>query len=128
MSRLTESQPWLELTAHQREIAPLHMRALFKQDAQRFDKFSLRFNDILLDYSKNLITDQTLALLLQLARECEVPNWRDKMFSGVKINTTENRAVLHTALRNRSPRPVRLDGEDIMPGIRRVLAQMRHFS
>lgn len=128
MSRLTELQPWFQLTAHLREIAALHMQTLFENDAQRFDRFSLRFNDILLDYSKNRITDRTLALLLQLARECNVEGWRDKMFSGAKINNTENRAVLHTALRNRSGRPVLLDGVDVMPEVRRVLAQMRSFS
>jgi len=104
------------------------MRDLFATDTQRFDKFSLSYGDILLDYSKNRITDQTLALLLQLARDCEVENWRERMFSGEKINFTEDRAVLHTALRNRSNKPVFVDGEDVMPGVNRVLAQMRDFT
>ena len=104
------------------------MRDMFVADPARFDKFSLKFNDILLDFSKNRITETTLKLLLQLARECGVEEWRDKMFSGEKINFTENRAVLHTALRNRSNKPVLVDGEDVMPGVNRVLGQMRNFT
>jgi len=128
MSNLTESQVWLDLVAHQREVAPLHMRELFEQDVQRFDKFSVRLNDILLDYSKNRITEHTLALLLQLARHCDVEGWREKMFAGEKINFTEHRAVLHTALRNRANRPVLVDSKDVMPEVNRVLAQMRGFT
>lgn len=104
------------------------MRDLFSADSARFDKFSLQFNDILLDYSKNRITEQTLSLLFDLARDRNVEQWRDRMFAGEKINFTEHRAVLHTALRNRSDRPVVVDGEDVMPGVRRVLAQMRDFT
>ena len=128
MSRLTESALWQKLVAHQREIAHLHMRDMFSADPARFEKFSLQFNDILLDYSKNRITEETLALLLQLARDCGVESWRDRMFSGEKINSTENRAVLHTALRNRSNTPVMVDGKDVMPDVNHVLAQMRDFS
>lgn len=128
MSKLTQSNIWQQLVAHQKEIEPLHMRDMFRNDPQRFDKFSLQFKDILLDYSKNRITEKTLELLLELARECKVEQWRDRMFSGEKINFTENRAVLHTALRNRSDRPVLVDGRDVMPDVRRVLAQMRDFS
>jgi glucose-6-phosphate isomerase len=128
MSRLTQSRSWQALVSHQREISPLHMRDLFTDDPARFDKFSLRFNDILLDFSKNRITGETLSLLLELARECRVEEWRERMFSGEKINFTENRAVLHTALRNRSNRPVLVDGKDVMLDVNRVLAQMRDFS
>lgn len=128
MSKLTQSAIWQKLSKHQQEIAPLHMRDLFREDPQRFEKFSLRFNDILLDFSKNRITEETLALLLQLAREREVEKWRDRMFSGEKINFTEKRAVLHTALRNRSNQPVLVDGKDVMPEVNRVLSQMRDFS
>src|SRR5205085_4761324 len=96
--------------------------------AQRFDKFSLRFNDILLDYSKNRITDKTMALLFDLARQSDLAGWTDKMFSGQKINTTEERAVLHIALRNRSNRPIIVDGKDVMPEVNAVLAHMRRFS
>src|ERR1017187_7189314 len=120
MSYLTESQVWLDLVAHQREMAPSHMRNLFEQDAHRFDKFSVRLNDILLDYSKNRVTEQTLTLLLLLARVCNVEGWREKMFAGEKINFTENRAVLHTALRNRANRPILVDNRDVMPEVNRV--------
>jgi glucose-6-phosphate isomerase len=128
MSQLTQSPAWQALLAHQQEIAPLHMRDLFAADPARFEKFSLQFNDILLDYSKNRITEQTLSKLFALARDCKVEAWRDRMFSGEKINCTENRAVLHTALRNKSDRPVLVDGKDVMPEVRRVLAQMRSFT
>ena len=104
------------------------MRDLFAQDAKRFEKFSLKFADILFDYSKHRITEETMSLLLQLAREADIENWRSKMFSGEKINITENRAVLHTALRNRSNKPVLVDGHDVMPDVNAVLAQMRNFS
>jgi glucose-6-phosphate isomerase len=104
------------------------MRDLFRQDARRFEKFSLRFGDLLLDFSKNRITDKTLGLLLQLAREADVPGWAEKMFTGQKINTTEGRAVLHIALRNRSNRPILVDGKDVMPEVNAVLAHMRKFS
>ncbi len=127
-SQLTQTPSWQALAAHQREIAPVHMRDMFKNDPARFDKFSLQFNDILLDYSKNRINEKTISLLLDLARERNIEKWRDRMFSGEKINTTEKRAVLHTALRNRSNRPILVDGQDVMPGVLRVLDQMRHFT
>lgn len=104
------------------------MRDLFRSDPQRFDTFSLRFNDFLLDYSKNRITETTLKLLFQLARERGVETWRGRMFRGEKINVTENRAVLHTALRNRAETPIQVDGRDVMPDVRRVLGQMRAFT
>ena len=128
MSRLTDSVTWQKLASHQRDIEPLHMRDLFREDPARFDKYSLKFNDLLLDYSKNRVTDQTLKLLLALARENDVEQWRERMFSGEKINFTEQRAVLHTALRNRGNRPVLVDDHDVMPDVQRVLAQMRDFT
>jgi glucose-6-phosphate isomerase len=128
MSKLTTSPIWQTLVKHQQEIAQKHMRDMFNDNPQRFEKFSLRFKDILLDYSKNRITEDTLPLLLMLARECHVEQWRDRMFSGEKINFTENRAVLHTALRNRSNKPVLVDGKDVMPDVNRVLAQIRKFT
>ncbi len=103
------------------------MRDLFAADPGRFHRLSRRFNDILVDFSKNIITEETLTLLLQLARECEVPAWIARMFAGEKINTTERRAALHVALRNRSGRPMHVDGKDVMPGVKRVLEQMRGF-
>jgi len=128
MSRLTESATWRQLVAHQRDVAPLHMRDMFAADPARFEKFSIKYNDILLDFSKNRITDDTLPLLFKLARECRVEEWRDRMFNGEKINITENRAVLHTALRNRCDRPVFVDGQDVMPAVNRVLEQIRDFT
>lgn len=128
MSALTESKAWKALAAHHGSMAQLHMRDLFAQDAERFEKFSLQFDGILLDYSKNLITEETMALLLDLARHADVEGWRGRMFAGERINFTENRAVLHVALRNRSERPICVDGKDVMPEVRRVLAQMRSFT
>ena len=128
MSNLTQLASWRALADHHQELSSVHMRDLFREDPKRFDKFSLQFNTILLDYSKNRINDKTLSLLTQVARERKVEEWRDRMFSGEKINFTENRAVLHTALRNRSNRPVFVDGKDVMPGVNLVLKQMRDFS
>ncbi len=104
------------------------MRDLFADDPKRFDKFSLRFGDIILDYSKNRITTETVPLLLDLAREVQLKQWIEKMFTGEKINITENRAVLHVALRNRNNTPIMVDGKDVMPEVNRVLGQMRKFS
>src|SRR5580698_6935613 len=107
MSNLTQSPAWQELQLHYKQIVDKHMRQLFEDDPSRFDKFSLRFGDMLLDYSKNRITSQTMKLLFDLARQADVEGWRDKMFAGDKINFTEHRAVLHVALRNRSNRPIK---------------------
>ena len=128
MATLHKLPVWQKLNQHQQNIASVHMRDLFAQDAKRFDKFSLKFADILFDYSKHRITDETLPMLFQLAREAKIENWRDKMFAGEKINITEDRAVLHTALRNRANSPVLVDGHDVMPDVNAVLAQMREFS
>ncbi len=128
MATLHKLPVWQKLNQHQQNIASLHMRDLFAQDAKRFDKFSLKFADILFDYSKHRITDETLPMLFQLAREANIENWRDKMFAGEKINITEDRAVLHTALRNRANTPVLVDGHNVMPDVNAVLAQMREFS
>lgn len=128
MATLHKHPVWQKLSQHQEKIASTHMRDLFAQDANRFDKFSLKFADILFDYSKHRITDETLPLLVQLAREAKIEAWRGKMFAGEKINITENRAVLHTALRNRANTPVLVDGHDVMPDVNAVLAQMREFS
>ncbi|MCF7821593.1 MAG: glucose-6-phosphate isomerase [Mariprofundaceae bacterium] len=128
MSALTQSPAWKALSAHYESISGIHMRQLFSDDPKRFDKFSLRFKDILLDYSKNRCSKETMALLIQLANEAGLRGAIDRMFSGEKINNTEERAVLHTALRNRSNRPVMVDGEDVMPGVNDVLARMREFT
>ena len=110
MSGLEESLAWQALVQHQQEAGEMHMRDLFARDPQRFERFSLRFGDILLDYSKNRITDQTLTLLFDLARQANLAEKIEAMFTGQKINVTEDRAVLHTALRNRSNRPDLVDG------------------
>ena len=128
MTNLINSPAWQALNEHFQEIFPLQMRDMFAEDPKRFDKFSLKFNDFLLDYSKQRICEKTVALLTNLARQSDIEAWREKMFSGEKINFTENRAVLHTALRNRSNKPVQVDGKDVMPEVNRVLAQMRSFS
>ena len=128
MATLTQYPVWQKLCQHQQEIAPIHMRDMFAKDPNRFEKFSMQFTDILFDYSKHRIDEETLPLLFQMAREANIENWRERMFSGEKINITENRAVLHTALRNRANTPVYVDGKDVMPEVNAVLAQMRKFS
>jgi glucose-6-phosphate isomerase len=128
MTKPNQTRAWDKLVAHFEQVNDLHMRDLFAADAQRFERFSLRCGDLLLDYSKNRITDQTMALLFELAGECDVRAWTQRMFSGEKINFTERRAVLHTALRNRGNSPVRVDGEDVMPAVNRVLERMRQFT
>ncbi len=128
MPTLSSSPAWKALEQHYREIRGLHMRDLFAQDAGRFERFSLRFGDILCDYSKNRITDATMPLLFDLALQANLGGKIEAMFSGQKINVTENRAVLHIALRNRSNRPILVDGVDVMPEVNRVLGKMRRFS
>ena len=120
---------WNDLrTHHHKVMRHVQMKDLFREDPARFQKYSLWFEDILLDYSKNIITDETFFLLTELARETGVSDAMEKMFSGDLINETENRAVLHTALRNRANAPVYLDGKDIMPEVNSVLSQMEAFS
>lgn len=119
---------WKQLEEHYRRMEKVHMRALFQADSERFDRYSIQFEDILIDYSKHLITDETLGLLFQLAAETHLTEAIEKMFSGEHINATEGRAVLHTALRNRSGSPVYVNGTDVMPEVNRVLEQMKIFS
>lgn len=128
MKNLTQSPAWLALQAHYDDIKDIHMKELFAEDEQRFDKFSIHANEIMLDYSKNRINQQTMPLLFDLARQSNLSKWRDELFSGVAINATEGRSVLHSALRNRSNQPVMVDGQDVMPKVRVVLDQMRQFS
>jgi len=128
VSDLTGLESWKKLTVHAEEMKQVHMRDLFAADPHRFERFSAHFNDMLVDYSKNIITEDTMRMLMNLAQECDVPGWTQRMFNGEKINNTENRAVLHTALRNRSNKPVMLDGHDVMPDVNRVLRQMREFT
>jgi glucose-6-phosphate isomerase len=124
----TSTQSYKYLTDHYIDIVSKSLKELFESDNQRFEKFSLQFEDILLDYSKNRIDEQTLALLQQLARECGVNKAIEAMYSGEKINVTEDRPVLHIALRNRSNTPVYVDGKDVMPDVNRVLNHMKDFS
>ena len=124
----TVTAAWKALEDHAANTRTLHMRDLFAQDATRFDRMHVRLNDMVLDYSKNRVTDETLRLLFDLARACRVEEWRAKMFSGDKINNTEGRAVLHTALRASSGHSVKTDGKAVMPEVTRVLQQMRVFS
>jgi len=125
MSTLTQSPAWRALQAHQPIMAQQHLRDLFKQDPHRFDKFSLQFNDILLDYAKHPVNEQTIDLLLALARQQHLENWITRMFSGEKINQTEHRAALHIALR--AAHAVFVDGVDVMPEVKQVLQQITRF-
>ena len=124
----TKTKSWQNLRRHFEKTKNLHMRTLFAGDPQRFDKFSIRFNDLIVDYSKNRITEETLKSLIALAEECDLKNAIEDMFSGKKINETENRAVLHIALRNRDNNPIMVDGQDVMPDVNTVLDQMENFS
>src|SRR5258707_4268026 len=128
MSALTESPAWIALQQHYQEMQNVHMRDLFAQNPQRFAQFSLRFGDILFDFSKNRINEMTLALLLDLALQANLDQQIEAMVTGQKSNITEDRAVLHVALRNRSNRPILVDGVDVMPEVNRVLGKMRTFS
>lgn len=124
----TTTKSWKELASHFDGIKDVHMKTLFNEDPQRFNKFSIRFDDMLVDCSKNRITEKTLELLVALANEVGLKDAIDKMFQGAKINETENRAVLHVALRNRINTPILVDGNDVMPQINAVLDKMKAFS
>lgn len=128
MSKLTQTRSWKALQSHAEDMKTQHMRDLFAQDAERFNRYKLRLNDILVDYSKNICNEETIKLLVELADESDLRGAIDRMFKGEKVNNTENRAVLHTALRNRSNVPVMVDGEDVMPSINKVLDRMRDFT
>ncbi len=123
----TSTAAWHALQNHFSLMKTVHMKQLFAADGERFSKFTIQLDDILFDYSKNIITAETLQLLLQLANECGLKEGITAMFNGEKINATEGRAVLHTALRNFSGKPVMTDGEDVMPAVQKVLAQMKQF-
>ncbi len=124
----TTTKAWKALEAYFAEFEDTQMKDLFAKDADRFDKFSMKFEDILLDYSKNRIDDKVMALLLQLAEECGLKSAIESQFVGDKINVTEDRSVLHVALRNRSNTPILVDGKDVMPDVNAVLDQMKNFS
>ena len=123
----TQTSAWKKLTAHYLEMKTVRIKTLFDNDAERFEKMSIQFNDLIFDYSKNIITDETKKYLLELAVECNLKSAIEAMFNGEKINETENRAVLHTASRNFSDAPIIVDGGDVMPGIKSVQQQMKSF-
>jgi glucose-6-phosphate isomerase len=120
-----ETKAWKKLEAHYQLMKTVHMRDLFAQDSDRFTSFSNCIEDIVIDYSKNIITRETVTLLLELAEEARLPEAIEAMFKGEKINQTENRAVWHVALRNCFDHPMVMDGKDVMPDVQRVLAQMK---
>jgi glucose-6-phosphate isomerase len=128
MSTLTSSPAWQALLEHKKQIAPVTMRDLFARDPERFARMSHEACGVFVDWSKHRTTDETLKLLFALAKQADVEGWRDKMFTGEKINGTENRAVLHVALRNRSNTPIKVDGKDVMPEVNAVLSKMRDFT
>ncbi len=128
MSEKRRHPAYGRLAAHRKALADLHLRTLFQDDPRRFERFSIEVGDLLLDYSKNLITAETMALLVELAEQAGVGRAIEGMFAGEKINRTEDRAVLHVALRDRSGGPTLVDGEDVMPAVRAVLEKMRRFS
>jgi len=123
----TKTAAWKALIAHQSEMKKVQMKDLFEQYPKRFEKMSIVFGDILFDYSKNIVTEKTLEKLLQLAKDCKVKEAREAMFAGEKINETEDRAVMHTALRSFSDKPITVDGEDIMPEVRETRQKMKSF-
>ena len=128
MTSITHSKSWNLLKKHHEEFFNSHMRDLFHNDPNRFSKFNLKFDDLLFDFSKNIISDETLMHLYGLANEADLNKWIGKLFNGEKINFTEDRAALHVALRNRSDTPILVDGKDVMPEVNAVLLKMRVFS
>ena len=119
---------WKKLASHYKKMKKVHMRELFEKDAERANKYSVLLDNLLFDYSKNRVNDKTMQYLFALARECKLAEKIEAMFAGEKINVTENRAVLHTALRNRENTPVYVDGKNVMDDINDVLSRMRDFS
>lgn len=128
MSALTESAAWKALANHYVATRGLKMRDLFEADAGRFGELSLTYDDLLFDFSKNRVTGETIDLLVALAEQCQVPSFVGRLFAGDKLNFTENRSVLHVALRNRKNSPIVVDGENVMPKVNAVLAKMRDFT
>src|SRR5215218_2544829 len=123
----TTTAAWKALSAQAAQMKGIHMKDLFAQDKDRFQKYSHRFNDILIDFSKNILADETLKTLIALATECGLPKAITAIFEGELINQTEHRSVLHTALRNSSGRSIYSEGKDVMPDVRAVQEQMKEF-
>ncbi|MFD2920738.1 glucose-6-phosphate isomerase [Terrimonas rubra] len=124
----TQSKAWQDLQAHYNEIKQTDIKSLFAQDADRYNKLHVQFDDILFDYSKNIVSAKTLELLQRLAVDSKVKQAIDAMFSGEKINQTEGRSVLHIALRNFSKTPIKVDGTDVMPSVKKVLRKIKTFT
>lgn len=123
-----DTSAWNKLEEYYFSFEGTHMKEIFANDPDRFQKYSLKFEDILVDFSKNIFDDEVRAMLVELASECGLKSAIESMFAGEKINATENRAVLHVALRNRSNNPILVDGKDVMPEVNAVLGQMKAFS
>ena len=127
-SEANKSKAWKKLAKHYSEMQDVEMRGLFRKDPQRAERYNINLESMILDYSKNRITDKTMACLLDLAKEANLSEKIEAMFKGDRINYTENRAVLHVALRNRENTPIYVDGKDVMPDVNEVLGKMRKFS
>ena len=125
---VSKTKAWKKLGEHYKHIKDVKMRDMFDYDEERASKFTVQFENLMLDYSKNRINERTMKHLFRLARDCQVEEMIKAMFRGDKINTTEKRAVLHVALRNRANKPIKVDGKDVMPQINEVFAKMRDFS
>jgi glucose-6-phosphate isomerase len=123
----TTTTAWKALQEHFKEMKTVHMKDLFQKDPERFSRYAIQCGDIFFDFSKNIITDKTIELLLRLSVECQLPAAIEAMFNGEKINETEKREVLHTALRNFSGQPVYASGNDVMPSVKKVLRQIKNF-
>ncbi|TWX69071.1 glucose-6-phosphate isomerase [Colwellia sp. C1TZA3] len=128
MQPRTSLKSWQALVAHAEKMKKQHMSDLFKENPQRFEQFSIKLAPFLLDYSKNVIDKQTMTKLLELAKECDIEGWRKKMFAGERINPTEDRSVLHVALRNRSHKPITLEGKNVDEDVQQALNKMKIFS
>jgi len=124
----TTTKAWESLGSHFQRMKKVRMKDLFAEDPRRFEKFSLRFQDLLVDYSKNRVTLETMKFLFSLAEEIDLRGAIEKMFTGEQINETEKRRFLHVALRNRSNSPIYAEGQDVMPGVNAVLEKMKNFS
>ncbi|MDD4556556.1 MAG: glucose-6-phosphate isomerase [Alphaproteobacteria bacterium] len=125
---LGKMKSWKKLHAHFKKVKEFNMREMFEKDKDRFEKFHLVYENMLFDFSKNRVSEKTMRHLYDLAKECQLSEKIEAMFRGDKINITENRSVLHTALRNRKSKPIKVDGSDIMPQINEVFAKIRKFS
>ena len=124
----TTTNAWSKLSDHFNRMKSVHMRELFSNDPNRFDKFQISFESMLVDFSKNRLNQETMDNLISLANECKLAEAIQSMFAGEAINQTEDRSVLHVALRNRSNTPVMVDGQDVMSDVNKVLLQMEQFS